>query len=275
MKKIIMVSTLLILMFFLTSVASAGYNSHHNDKYEKHNFDKHKRNYIKCDENGTCFECKNKKCTPLSNYTCKGKKCCKDGKCWPCKNCKGNNSFPDNNNSCPTCGNDSNVPDGDSGNESIPPVSSNETGKTVVTMCKGNTCIYGNNGKMTLTNYNNAKDPTYAELIAFAKSDKTDERSYNANSYNCMNFAQTFHNSCEANGIKAGWTASKGMDHAFNIFQTTDKGIVYIDCTGVPGGKSNQDKEITISGNRATGRSLYEGWTFTYDGTVGTLETYW
>lgn len=276
MKILKTLSTLCILLFFLTSVASAGhgYGGHHSDKYEKHSKYDHKS--IKCDKNGNCFSCKNKKCTPLSNYTCNGKKCCKDGKCWPCKKCKNKPCTNCNdNNTVPPVGDNSTCPDGNCDNGTVPPVSDNETGTTTVNLCKGNTCVYGNNGKMTLVNHNDAVNPSYEQLIAFTKENKIDERSYNANSYNCQDFAKAYHDACEAAGIKAGFVGCDGMDHAFNVFQTTDKGIVYIDCTGVPGGKANQDKEITISGNKATGRYLVQGWTFTYDGSASNLEVYW
>jgi hypothetical protein len=38
-----------------------------------------------------------------------------------------------------------------------------------------------------------------------------------------------------------------GVDHAFNEFQTTDQGVVYIDDTGVPGGSTLQDKQLSVT----------------------------
>ena len=52
----------------------------------------------------------------------------------------------------------------------------------------------------------------------------------------CADFAEDVHNNAEVQGIKAAWV---GIDfvgddegHALNAFMTTDKGLVYIDCTG-------------------------------------------
>jgi len=87
-----------------------------------------------------------------------------------------------------------------------------------------------------------ATDPTYAELIAFIKEDSTDEKPYWGSaflgkaSYVCSDFAEDVHNNAEAAGIRAAWV---GIDfevddvgHALNAFETTDRGLVYIDCTG-------------------------------------------
>ena len=57
-------------------------------------------------------------------------------------------------------------------------------------------------------------------------------------SYVCSGFSQDLHNNAEKAGIKCAWVGcefTQGEGHAFNEIQTTDKGIVYIDCTGVPG----------------------------------------
>lgn len=51
----------------------------------------------------------------------------------------------------------------------------------------------------------------------------------------CSDFAEDFHNNAEAAGIRAGWAGIRfqGTEegHAINAFETTDKGLVYIDCT--------------------------------------------
>jgi len=38
----------------------------------------------------------------------------------------------------------------------------------------------------------------------------------------------------------------KRIRHAFNMFNTIDKDVVYIDCTGVPSPSENQDKMLTV-----------------------------
>jgi len=103
--------------------------------------------------------------------------------------------------------------------------------------------IVGGDGKpIELINNPNATNPTYAELVAFIKEDSTDEHPYRDDSlfpvsllYICSDFAQDVHNNAEVAGIRAAWV---GIDfeeddegHALNAFETTDKGLVYIDCT--------------------------------------------
>jgi len=117
--------------------------------------------------------------------------------------------------------------------------------------CKNPRYIYengaiavGRDGEpIELINNPNATDPTYAELIAFIKEDSTDEHRYfsgstefSSLSYVCSDFAEDVHNNAEAAGIRAAWVSIDfgGDDegHACNAFETTDKGLVYIDCTG-------------------------------------------
>lgn len=90
-----------------------------------------------------------------------------------------------------------------------------------------------------LINNPNATNPTYAELIAFIKADFTDTDDYlegGAGGYVCADFAEDVHNNAEAAGIRAAWVSIDfGRDdegHACNAFETTDRGLVYIDCTG-------------------------------------------
>jgi hypothetical protein len=97
--------------------------------------------------------------------------------------------------------------------------------------------IVGGDGKaIELIDNPNATNPTYAELVAFIKEDSTDEHLYVISSYNCSDFAEDVHNNAEATGIRAAWVGIhfEGDDegHACNAFETTDKGLVYVDCTG-------------------------------------------
>jgi len=121
--------------------------------------------------------------------------------------------------------------------------------------------------QVCLVNYKNATDPTWSELIAFLESDDTDEHPYSEDSFVCADFAEMLHNNAEASGIKAAWVAVDfkfvlpsvttlpipaptfpsitmapdkklgygisipGEGHALNAFNTTDKGLIYVDCT--------------------------------------------
>ena len=111
----------------------------------------------------------------------------------------------------------------------------------------------GGDGKaIILDNNPDAANPTYAELVAFIKSDPTDTREYVANgsgAYVCADFAEEVHNNAERRGIRAAWVGitfeNTEEGHAINAFETTDKGLVYIDCTS--GGKTHGVDNIADS----------------------------
>ncbi len=97
----------------------------------------------------------------------------------------------------------------------------------------------GSNHKpIELINNPNAEDPSWNELIAFIQSDTTDSKPYINTfywSYVCADYARDVHNNAEAAGIRAAWVGidfeESGPGHALNAFLTTDKGLVFVDCT--------------------------------------------
>ena len=102
--------------------------------------------------------------------------------------------------------------------------------------------------QICLSNYKNATDPTWEELIAFLQEDDTDDHLYINGSFVCADFAEILHNNAEASGVKAAWVSvdfTVGDGHALNAFDTTDKGLVYVDCTG--GGFSPQIRDDFIN----------------------------
>jgi hypothetical protein len=109
----------------------------------------------------------------------------------------------------------------------------------------------GGDGKaIRLENNPDATNPTFEELVAFLKNDPTDTRDYIADgpdAYVCADFAEEVHNNAERAKIRAGWVGitfeNTEEGHAINAFETTDKGLVYVDCTS--GGKTQiGDDEI-------------------------------
>ena len=83
-----------------------------------------------------------------------------------------------------------------------------------------------------------AENPTWEELKAFLKEDKTEDNDYILNEYDCSEFSKDVHNNAEAAGIRAAevqvqWSNDR-YGHALNAFLTEDYGLVYIDCTGGP-----------------------------------------
>ncbi|MFC2045418.1 hypothetical protein ACFLUH_01905 [Chloroflexota bacterium] len=105
--------------------------------------------------------------------------------------------------------------------------------------------IVGADGEpIDLVNNPSASNPTYALLEAFVKTDTTDNNIY-TDYYSCGDFAEDVHNNAEAIGIRAGWVGiffiGEENGHACNVFQTTDRGLVYIDCTG------SNPKEMSVT----------------------------
>lgn len=104
-----------------------------------------------------------------------------------------------------------------------------------------------------IVNQSNATDPSYAQLQAFLLADKTDSKDYVTGVYMCGDYSRDVHNNAERNGIRAGWVAilfqGEEIGHACNVFKTTDRGLVFIDCTGlraVDYGPSNCDKIVSV-----------------------------
>lgn len=107
---------------------------------------------------------------------------------------------------------------------------------SVKRLCVGNEPVYKENkDRLTLIENKNAENPTYDELIEFLEDDKTDENHYCSPDYTCGDFAEDVHNSAEIKGIKAGIVIKLSKDrtiaHCYNLFNTVDKDIVYVDCS--------------------------------------------
>jgi hypothetical protein len=110
--------------------------------------------------------------------------------------------------------------------------------------------VYGADGEpIELINNPNATCPTYAELIAFIREDTSDNETYMKGvklgikgvkeinlGRECTDFAENLHNNAEAKGIRAAFVGidiiGEEIGHACNAFETTDKGLVYVDCVG-------------------------------------------
>jgi len=86
-----------------------------------------------------------------------------------------------------------------------------------------------------LTTSSELRNPTWAELKEFLQRDKTDRGIYRSGEYDCTGFALALRDNARKEGIRAAFVEIgfyEGGGHAVNAFQTTDKGLVYIDCTG-------------------------------------------
>lgn len=86
-----------------------------------------------------------------------------------------------------------------------------------------------------LTTSSELRNPTWEELKEFLQRDKTDRGIYRSGEYDCTGFALALRDNARKEGIRAAFVEIgfyEGGGHAVNTFQTSDKGPVYIDCTG-------------------------------------------
>ena len=90
--------------------------------------------------------------------------------------------------------------------------------------------------RIYLINNADASNVSFEALKAFIISDQTDKDLYRPGRRMCGYFAETLHNNAERAGIRATVVIVEFEDgsvpHALNAFETTDRGLVYIDCTG-------------------------------------------
>lgn len=143
-----------------------------------------------------------------------------------------------------------------------------------------------------LANNPKAKDVTWAELKQFLQNDRTNEILYNYNTFMCGDFAERLHNNAEKAGIRAAYVSvdlgpsgvwadivtgctSYGGLHACNAFQTTDRGIVYIDDTGTEDG-TGEDTTVSISiGSTYQPESIFSTTQWCPMGTVQDFSVAW
>jgi hypothetical protein len=85
------------------------------------------------------------------------------------------------------------------------------------------------------------KRPTYSQVLDFLSSDNTSQMQ----SGNCLDFSTRFRDNALARGLWSyvvilNWQSGTGLHgwHALNAFDTTDKGLVYIEPSG--------DKIVTL-----------------------------
>jgi hypothetical protein len=139
------------------------------------------------------------------------------------------------------------------------------------------------------------KNPSWSQLLDFLVADKTDEIPYNYPTFVCDNFASTL----QSNAKKAGWRCAKvtlGMvgytdpyrlgiaqdaGHSCNAFETVDRGLVYIDCTGnlpgVPCPPNGDSIVNVVVGNRYIPEYIFPngGWYFDDMGVVTKISVRW
>ena len=75
------------------------------------------------------------------------------------------------------------------------------------------------------------RDPTYAEAVAFMRSDRTDRNTYDDDSYVCSHFSRDVCNNAEAEGLRCAFVELRYSDtgHSIIAFDTIDRGLVYFE----------------------------------------------
>jgi hypothetical protein len=137
-------------------------------------------------------------------------------------------------------------------------------------------------------------DPSWAELKDFLDEDDTDRMEYVYPTTVCYDFAQRLQQNAKAAGWRCALVTVKlegypdwydygipsTTEHALNAFQTTDKGLVYVDCTAAPGYHGNADKTVDIKvGGQYVPKSIFPepGWSSTWGnaGTILDVQIHW
>ncbi len=103
---------------------------------------------------------------------------------------------------------------------------------------------------IALTNNGDAVDVSWDELVAFVVEDDTDQSPYIEDLRMCGTFAEELHNNAEEAGIRSAWVsvdfAGTDIGHALNAFVTTDKGLVFVDCTGANASVATEDTDSAV-----------------------------
>lgn len=127
---------------------------------------------------------------------------------------------------------------------------------------QGAVMVGADNHYIVLRNNPAAKNPTWADLKAFLKSDQTDRQAYVTGRFTCGDFAEMLHNNAEAAGIRTAIMAielrpaslAEGVIyHSLNAFETTDRGMIYIDDTSsAQGYYADKEGNVAVGADYAT-----------------------
>jgi len=129
-----------------------------------------------------------------------------------------------------------------------------EAVSTTFVHVQGGILVGADGSPIKLQNNAIAVNPSWNQLKDFLLKDETDRRRYDINTFVCADFAEMLHNNAEKAGIRTSYVSVQlgpclyypyGGGHALNAVQTTDRGLVYIDCTGANVG-INADKTVDV-----------------------------
>lgn len=109
-----------------------------------------------------------------------------------------------------------------------------------------------------------ARDPSYEELLDFLKNDDTVKNKYVSPNFTCADFAQELQNHAESKGIRCGFAGisflNSNYGHAMDVFDTTDKGLIYVD---------------TTSGEAHISKNIHPGAQYDNMGIISDVTNYW
>jgi hypothetical protein len=128
-------------------------------------------------------------------------------------------------------------------------------------------------------------NPTWGQLVNFLEEDDTDRHPYVYPAFVCEDFAKMLQDHATQAGLRCailhvqlsgypdwfGYGIPSNTGHACNAFQTTDRGLVYVDDTGMPSGHlppGGADKIVDIQvGHHYIPYSLFPaaGWSSQWD----------
>jgi len=109
-----------------------------------------------------------------------------------------------------------------------------------------------------------AVDPTYSQVLSFMSTDDTVKNKYVVPTFTCADFAVELQNHAEEQDLKCGYASlkfvGKSDGHAVDVFDTVDRGLIYVDTTG--------GKPILCDG-------LYPGESYYNLGVISQVTNYW
>jgi hypothetical protein len=136
------------------------------------------------------------------------------------------------------------------------PISEASNVDTMYVRVSGGVLVGADGGTIKLYNNTNSTDPSWEQLKNFLLKDETDRQRYDYNTFVCADFAEMLHNNAEKSGFRTAYVCvqlgpcafySNGGGHALNAFQTTDRGLVSIDCTNsIQAYGINADKVVDV-----------------------------
>ena len=115
------------------------------------------------------------------------------------------------------------------------------------------------------------KNSTWAELKRFLEQDDTDTLPYIENNFDCSGFAITLRDRAWRYGIRCAYVevSFSGIEgHALNAFETTDRGLIYVDNT-------EGDKIAYVEINQPYGTIHLDGVLFEYIACTGSPAEFW